>query len=99
MVGRRRAEAPGHGLGELKAGSQEGLGLAQRQHQTAEYLVDIILELRNLARTAQLYTVMVPLEYAYYEAFTAAHKVEVSPEDVERVRSLSKAGEEFDQRA
>jgi hypothetical protein len=37
-------------------------GSPMNQRQTAEYLVDIILELRNLARTAKLYTVMVPLE-------------------------------------
>ena len=39
---------------------------------------------------------MVPLEFAYYEAFGTAHKVEVPPGEVERIKALSRAGEEFD---
>ena len=70
---------------------------ARRQRETAEYLSDMILELRNLARANQLYTVMVPLEYAYYEAFTAANRVEIPEEELERIRELSKASQEFEQ--
>ncbi len=70
---------------------------ARRQRETAEYLSDMILELRNLARANQLYTVMVPLEYAYYEAFTAANRVEIPREELDRIRELSKASQEFEQ--
>ena len=70
---------------------------ARRQRETAEYLSDMILELRNLARANQLYTVMVPLEYAYYEAFTAANRVEIPEEELQRIRELSKASEELEQ--
>ena len=70
---------------------------ARRRRETAEYLSDMILELRNLARANQLYTVMVPLEYAYYEAFTAANRVEIPEEELERIRELSKASAEFEQ--
>ena len=70
--------------------------LAQRQRDTAEYLSDMILELRNLARSVKLHTVMVPLEFAYYEAFGVAHRVDVPSAEIERIRSLSRAAEEMD---
>ena len=67
-----------------------------RQRETAQYIADMILELRNMAKSAQLYQVMVPLEYAYYEAFSVANKVEVPPEEAERIRALSKTVAEMD---
>lgn len=73
--------------------------LAQRQRDTAEYLSDMILELRNLARSVKLHTVMVPLEFAYYEAFGVAHRVEVPSAELERLRGLSRAAEEMDRDA
>lgn len=77
--------------------SEEALPpLAQRQRETAEYLSDMILELRNLARTAKLHTVMVPLEFAYYEAFGVAHRVEVPSAELERIRTLSRASQDLD---
>jgi hypothetical protein len=102
MRGRRRTQVSGIGLslleGALQSMGPDG-GSPVNQRQTAEYLVDIILELRNLARMSKLYTVMVPLEYAYYEAFGIANRVEVSPEEVERIKTLSKIGEQYDQSA
>lgn len=102
MRGRRRTQANGIGLSLLEGALQSmgpGGGSPYNQRQTAEYLVDIILELRNLARSTKLYTVMVPLEYAYYEAFGIANRVEVPPEEVERIKALSKIGEQYDQSA
>lgn len=64
------------------------------QHDTAQYVADMILELRNMAKAAKLFTVMVPLEYAYYEAFSRANRVSVPPEEVERLRQLAKAAKE-----
>ena len=69
---------------------------AHRQRETADYLSDMILELRNLARSVQLHTVMVPLEFAYYEAFGSAHKVEVPPGELERIKTLSRAADTLD---
>jgi hypothetical protein len=40
---------------------------------------------------------MVPLEYAYYEAFTVANRVEVPEGEVERIKELSKASQELEQ--
>lgn len=102
MRGRRRTQATGIGL-TLLEGALQSIGTSggapMSQRQTAEYLVDIILELRNLARINKLFTVMVPLEYAYYEAFGIANRVDVPPEEVERIKALSKIGEEYDQSA
>ena len=70
--------------------------LDKRQRDTAQYISDMILELRNMAKSAQLFQVMVPLEYAYYEAFSVANKVDVPPEEAERIRALSKTVAEMD---
>jgi hypothetical protein len=40
---------------------------------------------------------MIPLEYAYYEAFTAANRVEVPEADRQRLLELSKIGKEMEQ--
>lgn len=93
---RRRAQAPTAKPALANAAAQEVKSLAERQRETAEYLADMILELRNLARSVQLYTVMVPMEYAYYEAFGVANRVEVPQGEVERIKKLAKAGEELD---
>lgn len=75
----------------------EAPGSAIRQRETAEYLADMILELRNLARAHQLYTVMVPLEYAYYEAFGVANRVDIPQSEIERIRELSKVSQQMEQ--
>lgn len=93
---RRRAQAPTAKPALANAAAQEMKSLADRQRETAEYLADMILELRNLARSVQLYTVMVPMEYAYYEAFGVANRVEVPQGEAERIKKLAKAGEELD---
>lgn len=67
-------------------------GPDERQREAAEYISEMILELRNLARTVRLYHVLVPLEYAYYEAFSVANWTEIPEGELERLRLLSKAG-------
>lgn len=93
---RRRAQAPRAKPELVEAAGSEVRSFPDRQRDTAEYLADMILELRNLARSVQLYTVMVPLEYAYYEAFGVANRVEVPPGEAERIKRLSQAGEDLD---
>jgi hypothetical protein len=76
---------------------EEGLaGLTARQRETAQYIADMILELRNLAKAAKLFNITVPLEYAYYEAFSVANRVDVPPEEVARLRRLSQAVGDFE---
>ena len=69
---------------------------AQRQKEASQYICDMILELRNMAKANQLFQVMVPLEYAYYEAFSAANPVKPPPEEVERLRELGKVSESLE---
>lgn len=67
--------------------------LSANQRETAQYAADMILELRNMAKSAKLFKVMVPLEYAYYEAFSAANQVSIPPGEAERIREMSRAAE------
>ncbi len=101
MDSRRRAIAPEITRGAAqppgKATGNGAASVATRQRDTAEYISEMILELRNLARASQLYTVMVPLEYAYYEAFSAANRVEVPEGEIERIKELSKASKDLEQ--
>ena len=58
----------------------------------ANYVADMILELRNISKSAKLYKVMVPLEFAYYEAFHAANNVSVPKSELERLQHLGEIG-------
>ena len=97
MDSRRRAIAPQAAGDAAPAHDQPRPSARERQRDTAEYISEMILELRNLARVNQLYTVMVPLEYAYYEAFSVANKVEVPAEEIERIKELSKVSQDLEQ--
>lgn len=70
--------------------------LASRQQSVAQYVADMILELRNMAKSAKLPDVMVPLEFAYYEAYSAANKVHVPPDEIARIRQLERTVEELE---
>jgi hypothetical protein len=73
-----------------------GVPVDRRRREAAQYIADMILELRNMAKSVQLYHVMVPLEYAYYEAFSAANKIEIPDGEVEHIRKLSQVAAEID---
>jgi hypothetical protein len=100
MDSRRHATAPDTTRGAARPPGKAAEAVASldtRQRDTAEYISEMILELRNLARVHQLYTVMVPLEYAYYEAFSAANRVEIPDGEIERIKELSRASQELEQ--
>ena len=65
--------------------------LETQRQETAQYVADMILELRNMAKAVKLHNVMAPLEYAYYEAFSVANQVDVPQDEIDRIRSLTKA--------
>ena len=67
------------------------LGAADSQKETAQYITDMVLELRNLARSGELKTLSGLLEIAFYEAFSLANKVEIPPAEVERLKALEAA--------
>jgi len=59
--------------------------------EAAQYIADMSLELRNLAKANKLYTLQGLLEVAYYEAFGAATKREIPVGEVEHLKNLSRA--------
>ena len=45
--------------------------------ESAQYIADMILELRNLAKAAEFNTLQGLLEISYYEAFAAANRIRI----------------------
>ena len=76
------------GTGQDSSNKREVQSYSAQQIETAQYVADMVLELRNMAKGSSLFTAMVPLEYAYYEAFAIANRVQVPPEEAERLRQL-----------
>jgi hypothetical protein len=68
--------------------SKDNLKTARRQIETAQYVADMLLEMRHLARSHGLITLQGLLEITYYEAFNAANPVVVSPEEHARLHEL-----------
>jgi len=81
------------GMGKFAIRRRER-GLADSQKETAQYITDMVLELRNLAQRAELKTLSGLLEIAFYEAFSLANKVEIPPAEVERLKVLEAAAKE-----
>ena len=61
--------------------------------QVAQYIADMSLELRNLAKANKLITLQGLLEVVFYEAFGAAVQNEVPEGEAERLRVLTRASE------
>ena len=59
--------------------------------ETAQYIADMVLELRNIAKSVDLTTLQGLLEVSFYEAFSAANKVVIPEGEIEKLRELSKA--------
>jgi ribose 5-phosphate isomerase len=59
-----------------------------RETDTANYIADMILELRNLSKSAQLKTLQGLLEISYYEAFCCAHKIDIPPNEEQFIHEL-----------
>lgn len=68
----------------------------RNQREVSQYVADMILELRNMARAAKLYKVMVPLEFAYYEAFSVANQVSIPQAEIDRLNALAKAAQAYE---
>lgn len=59
--------------------------------ETAQYIADMVLELRNMAKAVELLTLQGLLEVTFYEAFSAANQVVIPEGEIEKLRELSKA--------
>jgi hypothetical protein len=60
-----------------------------RGRKAAQFAADIILELRNIAKSERLYPLQNILEMAYYEAFAAANHVDIPPDEESRLAEIS----------
>lgn len=63
-----------------------------RERELAQYMADMLLDMRNLAKGAKFDTLLSLLEISYCEAFALANKVEVPSGEMEKLRRLSAAG-------
>lgn len=77
--------------------AENDLGPNRQQRESAEYICDMLLQLRNIAKAAKLSHVMGPLEYTYYEAFSVANYSKPPKDQVDWVKALEKAIDEPDQ--
>jgi hypothetical protein len=59
-----------------------------RETDTANYIADMILELRNLAKTAELKTLQGLLEISYYEAFGCANRIDIPQGEEQHIHEL-----------
>jgi hypothetical protein len=55
---------------------------------TAQYIAEMILELRNLAKAVELKTLEGLLEISYYEAFSCANHIEIPAGEEELLHQL-----------
>ena len=63
---------------------RESVSTPESQREVAQYIADITLDLRNLARAAKMKTLQGLLEMAFYEAYAAANPVIVTQDERER---------------
>jgi hypothetical protein len=59
--------------------------------ETAQYIADMVLELRNMAKSLEMKTLQGLLEVSFYEAFSVANKVVIPEGEAEHLRKLSRA--------
>jgi hypothetical protein len=65
-----------------------------KDQELAQYIADMLLELRKMAKAAGLKTLLGLLEISFCEAFSIANKVEIPPGENEKLRRLAReAGE------
>lgn len=62
-----------------------------QEREMAQYIADMLLELRNMARSAGLPTLLGLLELSFCEAFSIANKVEIPVGEIEKLKRLAKA--------
>jgi hypothetical protein len=65
-----------------------------RERELAQYIADMLLEMRNMAKSAGLPTLLGLLEVTYCEAFSIANRVELPEGELEKLRQLIRAGQQ-----
>lgn len=65
-----------------------------QEREMAQYIADMLLELRNMARSAGLPTLLGLLELSFCEAFSIANKIEIPQGEIEKLKRISRAASE-----
>jgi hypothetical protein len=61
-----------------------------RKRELAQYMADMLLEMRNMARTAGFTTLTSLFELCFCEAFSIANRVDLPEGEVEKITELSR---------
>jgi hypothetical protein len=64
----------------------------QHAREISQYIADMLLEMRNMARSAGLKSLLTPLEMSFCEAFAIANRVQIPPDEAEKLRRMVNAG-------
>ena len=75
----------------MQAGTDSNRKTKLNRKETAQYITDMVLEMRSLAKSVEMNSVQNLLELCFYEAFAAANKVAIPEGELERLIELSKA--------
>jgi hypothetical protein len=59
-----------------------------RERESAQYIADMILELRNLAKSTEMPVLQGLLEITYYEAYALANPVTIPENEEERLHAI-----------
>ena len=59
--------------------------------EMAQYIADMLLEMRNMAKSAGLITLLGLLELSFCEAFSIANKVKIPDGEIEKLKRLAQA--------
>jgi hypothetical protein len=71
--------------------NQPSLVNLQKARDSATYIADLILELRNLAKAENFRTLQGLLELGYYEAFALANPVNIPQDERDRLDAMERA--------
>ena len=61
-----------------------------RDQELAQYIADMLLELRKMAQSAGLKTLLGLLEISFCEAYSIANRVKIPPGEIEKLRRLAR---------
>ena len=67
---------------------QRGTANLGARRETAQYISEMTLELRNMAKAHEMLSLQGLLEVAYYEAFIVATKNELPKGELEHIKGL-----------
>lgn len=70
---------------------QGGTAVEISKRETAQYMADMPLEMRNMAKAAGFVTLISLFELSFCEAFAIANYVEPPEGEIERINELSRA--------